>query len=705
MALSLERYERLRALFDAAASVDPAERQRFIEAQTPGDETLRAELAALLATGDATHLPSRAGVSPSAWPVPSNHDLGVQIGHYRLLREIGRGGMGVVYLAVRNDDVFSKVVALKVIGASALDTEFVRRFRQERQILAALDHPNVARILDGGDTADGRPFYVMEHIAGAPIDEHCRSVAADVRTRLGLFRQVCLAVEHLHEKGVIHRDLKPSNVLVTTDGHVKLLDFGIARVQSIPGVGGSVAAPGQTMIMTPGYASPEQVDGRDVDKPSDVYSLGVLLYQLLTGVLPFADKDGRPDLSSQLSGQAPPAPSRRATTARPAERPPSTRQLRITADLDRVTLAALEKEPRLRYPSVRALREDVEHLLDGRPILARSHQWTYRFRLFVRRNRVAAALAASLIAALAVGGGIVVRNAIDRARLEARATELERFVDALNQRVERWAQPDQVVPVDEKLADVAGAGAVLASDTLPALATADAGRERADRVVGGVNRFLERASVLAAETEVPVQRSIALTHRQAGDLQAGPLAPPDGNRREAVASYRRAAETAARTAPADDPWVHAQIAELSGLIQGLGARLDAAGLPSPPSVAAPVADDPPPAPAKPPPARRAAPPAAAAVTLDPAEFEDLSRQITRVRLTAEQTRQAVADLKQRLERDGQVLRADIPAGISRAESFLEAAASDLARQDGTGVRDNLQRASYALRLVSAAVGR
>jgi hypothetical protein len=704
MALSLERYERLRALFDAAASVDPAERQRFIEAQTPDDETLRAELAAMLATGDATQLPSRADAGINGWPRPADHGPSVQIGRYRLLREIGRGGMGVVYLAVRNDDVFSKVVALKVIGAGVLDAEFVRRFRQERQILAALDHPNIARILDGGDTADGRPFYVMEHIAGAPIDEYCRASAADVTTRLGVFRQVCLAVEHLHEKGVIHRDLKPSNVLVTADGSVKLLDFGIARVQSIPGVGGSVAAPGQTMIMTPGYASPEQIDGRDVDKPSDVYSLGVLLYQLLTGVLPFADGDGRPDLTSQLSGQAPLAPSRRATTARQSERPPSTRQLRITADLDRVTLGALEKEPRLRYGSVRALREDVEHLLEGRPITARSHQWAYRFRLFLRRNRVAAALAAALIAAVTIGGGIVVRNAIDRARLEARAAELEKFVEALNQRVERWNQPGQIVPVDEKLADVAGASAVLASDTLPALAVADEGRVRAEGVVGGVNRFLERASVLAGDTDVPVQRSIALTHRQAGDLQAGPLAPPDGDRRHAVASYRRAAETAARSAPADDPWVRAQIAELSGLLQGLGARLDAAGLPSPPPVAAPIAEPPPAAPARP---RRPATPAPAtsATALDPAEFEDLSRQIARVRLTAEQTRQAVGDLRQRLERDGQVLRADISAGMSRAESFIEAAAIDLDRQDGAGVRDNLQRANYSLRLVAEAVGR
>lgn len=716
MPLSLERYERLRALFDAAASVSPDRREAFIEAETPGDETLRAELRSLLATGAATELPSRVELSAETSPPPEapararvpalgGADLGVQVGHYRLLREIGRGGMGVVYLAARNDDVFSKVVALKVIGAGVIDSEFVKRFRQERQILAGLDHPNIARILDGGDTADGRPFYVMEHIAGVPIDEHCASAQADVRTRLGLFRQVCLAVEHLHEKAVIHRDLKPSNVLVTPDGIVKLLDFGIARIQGIAGLASPVSSPGhQTMIMTPGYASPEQIDGREVDKPSDVYSLGVLLYQLLTGELPFGDDHGRPDVSAQLSGRAPVPPSRRgALAARRSDRPPSTRQLRITADLDRVTLGALEKEPLLRYPAVRALREEIDRVIEGRPLASRSHQWVYRFRLFVGRNRVAAALTALLVIAVFAGGGVAVRNAIDRARLEARAGELERFVALLNARVERWAEPGQQVPVEDKLADVAGASAVLSSDALPALATRDGGRDRADRLVGGVNHFLDRAANLAGEAELPVRRSIALTYRQAGDLQAGPLAPPGGERGQAVTSYRRAAEVAARAAPADDPWVKVQLAELSGLLQGLGARLDAAGL-APPAAggADPVAASLP-APGGPPVRRPIT--ASQAPVMNPAEVEDLVRQIAQVRATAEQVRVSVADLRQRLEGNGQVLRADIPAGMSRVDAFIEAAARDLERRDAGGVRDNLQRAGYALKLVGEAVGR
>jgi len=714
MALSLGRYERLRALFDAAVSVPPEARDAFIEAETPGDEALRAELRSLLATGAATELPSRVGLSAGTSSAPDaparaqgpalgTPDLGVQVGHYRLLREIGRGGMGVVYLAARNDDVFNKVVALKVIGAGVMDAEFVKRFRQERQILAGLDHPNIARILDGGDTEDGRPFYVMEHIAGVPIDEHCASSQADVRTRLGLFRQVCLAVEHLHDKAVIHRDLKPSNVLVTPDGTVKLLDFGIARVQGIAGLASPVSSPGhQTMIMTPGYASPEQIDGHEVDKVSDVYSLGALLYQLLTGALPFADAAGRPDMSAQLSGHRPIAPSRRSAMAlRRTDRPPSTRQLRITADIDRVTLSALEKETPLRYPSVRTLREEIDRVLEGRPLAARSHQWAYRFRLFIGRNRVAAGLAALVVVAAIAGGGVAVQNAIERAALEARASELERFVDLLNSRVERWAQPDQAVPVEEKLADLAGAGAVLSSDALPVLATRDPSRDRVDRLVGGVNRFLDRASALAADEDIPVKQSIALAYRQAGDLQAGPLAPRDGDRQQAVASYQRAAEVAARAAPADDPWVKAQLADLAGLLQGLGARLDAAGLSSAvPEVLDPVTAAQAPAAAPPERARR---PAASAI--DPAEVEELGRQIARVRVTAEQTRQNVAELRQRLEASGQVLRADIATGMSRVETFIEAATRDLARQDGAGVRDNLQRAAYALRLVGEAVGR
>jgi hypothetical protein len=716
MALSLTRYGRLRALFDAARALPPERRDAFVDAETPGDDALRDELRSLLAIGSPTDMRSRLDRATGALLTPwldettaaASHtpSLDVQIGRYRLIRELGRGGMGVVYLAVRNDDVFSKVVALKVIAAGALDHEFVKRFRQERQILAGLEHPNIARILDGGDTADGRPFYVMEHIAGVPIDTCCESAQADVRTRLGLFRQVCLAVEHLHEKSVIHRDLKPANVLVTSDGTVKLLDFGIARVQGMTSLQPTAPSPGgHTMIMTPGYASPEQIDGREVDKPSDVYSLGVLLYQLLTGALPFGDADGRPDVAAQLAGRAPIAPSRRgAMAARHKDCPPSTRQLRITADIDRIVLGALEKVPALRHASARALREEIDRVLDGRPLASRSHQWMYRFRLFVGRNRVAAGLAALLAVALAAGGGLAVRSAIERASLEARATELERFVAMLNTRVERWAQPGEVA-VDEKLAELAGASAVLSSDALPALATrAAAGRDRVDRLVGGVNQFLDRASTLAMDQEEPVKQSIALTFRQAGDLQAGPLAASGGDRTRAVASYRRAAEVAARAAPADDPWVKTQLAELAQRLEGLGARLDAAGLPAPaggdpvPSVAAVAPSAPAAAPRVRRPAAQGAPPA------DEAELEELARQLARVQAIAEQTRLNVADLRQRLESSGQVLRADISAGLSRAEAFLAAAADGLDRRDGAAVRDNLQRAAYAWRLVGEAVG-
>ena len=205
----------------------------------------------------------------------------------QIIRELGAAAW-CVYLALRNDDVFHKVVALKVIGGIGVtDASFVQRFKQERQILAGLDHPNIARILDGGNTADGRPFYVMEYVAGSPIDEYCSRVSADVPARVRMITDVCEAVEYLHTHAIAHRDIKPNNILVTAEGRVKLVDFGVAKVETVEVLVASASSPGQpTMIMTPGYASPEQISGSPAGKSSDIYSLAVVLYQLLTGRLP-----------------------------------------------------------------------------------------------------------------------------------------------------------------------------------------------------------------------------------------------------------------------------------------------------------------------------------------------------------------------------------------------------------------------------------
>ena len=286
-----EEYARIRALFDQAMAMPSDERGRLFDQKTTTGDPLPPELAAMLEALGGSFLAS--GLPPDDRPL--------QIGNYQVVRELGRGGMGVVYLALRNDDVFRKIVAVKVIGdvSGATDPGVVQRFKQERQILAGLDHPHIARILDGGNIADGRPFYVMEYVAGSAIDDYCDRVKPDVPTRVRLIIEVCQALEYLHGHAIAHRDIKPNNILVTHEGHVKLVDFGIAKVDTVDGMVASASRVGQpTMIMTPGYASPEQISGDPAGKRGDIYSLAVVLYKLLTGHLPYADQDGRPNLTA-----------------------------------------------------------------------------------------------------------------------------------------------------------------------------------------------------------------------------------------------------------------------------------------------------------------------------------------------------------------------------------------------------------------------
>src|SRR5262245_4419358 len=229
-----EDYTRIRSLFDQAMELPHADRSAFVAARVAGGDPIREQLSAMVDVGDDSTLLASAFVNGMLDHVrPPDNDLPSQIQNYKILRRLGQGGMGVVFLALRNDDVFHKVVALKVIGdvADSPEINLVQRFRRERQILAALDHPNIARILDGGNTEQGRPFYVMEYVAGSPIDEYCARMNAGIATRVRMMAQVCDAVEYLHNHGVAHRDIKPQNILVTLDGHVKLVDFGIAKVE------------------------------------------------------------------------------------------------------------------------------------------------------------------------------------------------------------------------------------------------------------------------------------------------------------------------------------------------------------------------------------------------------------------------------------------------------------------------------------------
>jgi tetratricopeptide (TPR) repeat protein len=362
-------WENVRSLFQTVAELPPGERDAFLDREC-SNGAVRAEVVSLLEAHD------NAGtfLEKSIWDLIDTNDphrlAGTAVGPYRLVRPLGHGGMGTVFLAVRADADFDQRVAVKLVRGGAAGEELVRRFRQERQILAALEHPNIARLLDGGTTADGLPYLVMEYVDGVPIDEFVRPLP--LNDKLRLFLQLCDAVQHAHRSLVIHRDLKPGNVLVTGNGSIKLLDFGIAKLTSQELRPGEAA----TRLMTPEYASPEQLAGLPVTTASDVYSLGILLFELLTGSRPF-------DMNE----------SREVVTR------PSTvdRSHALRGDLDNIVLMALEPDPARRYGSVEKLAGDIRNYLEGRPVAARPATFVYRASKFVRRNKLAVAAAVAIV--------------------------------------------------------------------------------------------------------------------------------------------------------------------------------------------------------------------------------------------------------------------------------------------------------------------
>jgi tetratricopeptide (TPR) repeat protein len=312
------------------------------------------------------------------------------VGPWRLVEEIGRGGMGTVWRAGRADGAFEKDVAIKLVSRG-LDTDAVlRRFQQERQILASLNHPHITALLDGGTTADGRPYFVMEYVDGQPISTYCSERSLPVRERLGLFCAACDAVEYAHRHRVLHRDLKPSNILVTADGVPKLLDFGIAKLLHAERGAAATVTVGPLQVLTPEYASPEQVRAEPLSESSDVYSLGVLLYELLAGRRPYEFHTRSADeIAAVVCAKEPPRPSAVAA------------QKRLEGDLDTIVLTAMRKDPRFRYPSVAALSSDVRSYLQGRRVRAVRQTLRYRTARFLGRRRAGAAALLALLLVLA----------------------------------------------------------------------------------------------------------------------------------------------------------------------------------------------------------------------------------------------------------------------------------------------------------------
>ncbi len=460
---SSERWQRVEEVLDAALDLPPERRAAFLDRTCDGDPELYAEVKRMLSccaqAEDFLEEPAAEFAAPLLADLAESPE-GKHVGPYRIVREIGRGGMGAVYLAERDDDQFHQRVALKLVHYGIdPDDHVVRRFLEERQILASLEHPNIARLLGGGVTepapgqpGDGMPYFVMEYVEGTPIDRYCDEHRLPIDARLNLFRKVCRAVQYAHRNLIVHRDLKPSNILVSRDGAVKLLDFGIAKLLTR---GDEAGAPALTRWgirpMTPAFASPEQVRGEAASPASDVYALGLVLYQLLTGRNPQSPEGRSPgEIERAICELLPEYPSEVIIRTGEITRPdgstrryapeevsrardtrPERLRRRLSGDLDTITVMALRKEPERRYASVEQLSEDLRRHLAGLPVIARKDTARYRAAKFIQRHAVGV-VAATLIGLTLLGGiagttwqARVAAAERDRARMEAGIAERE----------------------------------------------------------------------------------------------------------------------------------------------------------------------------------------------------------------------------------------------------------------------------------------
>jgi serine/threonine protein kinase/predicted negative regulator of RcsB-dependent stress response len=534
-----ERWQQVKEVLQHALECAPQERDAFLAEACTGDEALRAEIESLLASYEqAGSFIAAPAVADAAELLDDSSDdslLGQRIGPYQVIRQIGRGGMGAVYLATRADDQYRKQVAIKLVKRG-MDTDFIlSRFRHERQILASLDHPGISKLLDGGTTEDGRPYFVMEHIEGLPITEYGDAHRLPTGERLQLFRAVCSAMHYAHQNLIVHRDIKPSNILVTADGTPKLLDFGIAKIFN-PEIAASALAPTAPAVrmMTPEYASPEQVRGAAITTASDVYSLGVVLYELLTGHRPYRVSSHAPhELARVICEQEPEKPSTAVIRVEEVTQPDSTVRLTLTpelvsklrdgqpdklrrrlkGDLDNIILMAMRKEPARRYASVEQFSEDIRRHLAGLPVIARKDTLTYRSAKFIQRHT--AGVAAAALVALALLAGIIATTRQAQVAERERAKAEQRF---------------------QEVRELANSVLFEFHDAIEKLPGSTPAREL---LVKRALRYLDRLNQ-EAQADLSLQRELAAAYQKVGDVQGRPGFAHLGDQAGALASYRKA---------------------------------------------------------------------------------------------------------------------------------------------------------------------
>ncbi len=501
--MNAPEWGKVKELFEAVRRLPAGERESLLAAEPDG--AVRAEVRSLLSVYDQSP-DFLEGVIPA--------QEGKRIGPWRLIREIGRGGMGVVWEAQRADGQYEQRAAIKLLPGGLLSSADVARFREERQILARLNHPGIARLLDGGATEDGSPYLAMEYIDGERLDDWVEKRNPPLADKVRLFLAVLAAVEYAHRHLVIHRDLKPANILVSADGTVKLLDFGIARLMDREAGSEATAT---VKRLTPEYASPEQVRGEPATTASDLYSLGVVLYRLLTGKRPYiAAADDTAALLRAICEEEPPAPS--AVTGSP----------KLRGEIDAIVAQCLRKNPEERYSTVRALADDLAAWLDGRPVTAHRPAWWQRSLKYVRRHKTQSAAAAAVLISILAGSGVAVWYA-GVARHERQVAET-RF-----QQVRRLAN-SVIFELHDAIQDLPG--------STPA---------RKLLVERALESLRELENTGAAE-DIDLQLEVAAAYRKIGDVQGNPHSPNLGDVSGAIESYRRSRavlDALLRRAPAD----------------------------------------------------------------------------------------------------------------------------------------------------------